>query len=154
GSWGTIWNDGWDLTDAAVICHQLGCGGAVEAFGSTQLGEGSGQIWLHGVNCCGGEAALWDCPAGSWGQHDYRHREDAGVVCSELHATLSCTTPLQQLWLLSWCPGRSLPSPDREKIRAVGGENGCSGRVEVWHRGSWGTVCDDSWDMQDAEVAC
>ncbi|NXV93205.1 C163A protein, partial [Calonectris borealis] len=42
----------------------------------------------------------------------------------------------------------------REKIRAGGGENGCSGRAEVWHRGSWGPVCDDSWDMQDAEGAC
>ncbi|NXY78055.1 C163A protein, partial [Glareola pratincola] len=52
------------------------------------------------------------------------------------------------------CPGSSLPSPDREKICAVGGENGCSCQVEVWHRGSWGMVCEDSWNMWGAEVAC
>uniref|UniRef100_A0A663EY66 SRCR domain-containing protein n=1 Tax=Aquila chrysaetos chrysaetos TaxID=223781 RepID=A0A663EY66_AQUCH len=241
GSWGTICDDGWDLLDATVICHQLGCGGAVEVVGSAQFGEGSGQIWLDGVNCSGAEDSLWDCPAGSWGQHDCGHKEDAGVICSEFMAlrlenSNNCSGRLQVFYNGTWgsvcsnsmtpktvllackelgcgdegsldtqrpsgrtsgptwldhvqcgernssfwqcpsgpwdpqscddlqdethitCNGRrpetSLPSPDREKIRAVGGEDGCSGRVEVWHRGSWGTVCDDSWDMRDAEVAC
>ncbi|XP_071465291.1 antigen WC1.1-like [Marmota flaviventris] len=41
---------------------------------------------------------------------------------------------------------------DKEKLRLRGGDSECSGRVEVWHKGAWGTVCDDSWSLAEAEV--
>ena len=36
----------------------------------------------------------------------------------------------------------------------MNGSNNGSGRVEVCRFGCWGTVCDEGWDRDDANVAC
>ena len=39
-------------------------------------------------------------------------------------------------------------------IRLVDGPTSKAGRVELWRDGQWNTVCDDGWNLNDANVAC
>ncbi|XP_043940523.1 adhesion G protein-coupled receptor E2-like isoform X2 [Protopterus annectens] len=40
------------------------------------------------------------------------------------------------------------------QVRLVNGYSNCSGHVEICNSSQWYAVCDDSWDINDAEVVC
>ena len=81
GAWGTVCDDGWDITDANVVCRQLNYSRATSAPGLAHFGEGSGPIHYDDVACNGTEARLADCSHLGIGIHNCDHIEDAGVVC-------------------------------------------------------------------------
>ncbi|KAM3858589.1 T-cell differentiation antigen CD6-like [Diretmus argenteus] len=125
GEWGTVCDDQWDLRDADVVCAQLGCGYAISVSGQGgSLPRGIGPIHLDELNCTGTEDNLWACPAVEE-SHDCGHKEDAGVVCSEMRA-----------------------------VRLSGGVDRCSGKVEIHRDGRWGTVCDSCWTKDEASMVC
>uniref|UniRef100_A0A673KPK1 SRCR domain-containing protein n=1 Tax=Sinocyclocheilus rhinocerous TaxID=307959 RepID=A0A673KPK1_9TELE len=122
--WGSVCDDQWDISDAQVVCRQLGCGAALRADGNSVFGAGEGVVWLNRVECRGNEIHLWDCPL-SLNNTDCMRKK---------LVTLSCV--------------------DHVPLRLSGGEGRCSGRLEVYHNAVWGSVCDDQWDISDAQVVC
>ncbi|NWQ75607.1 DMBT1 protein, partial [Columbina picui] len=132
--WGTVCDGDWTIKDADVVCKQLGCGSAVQALSRAFFGEGSGPTWLYRVHCHGDELTLWNCSHTGWGAFTCPHYFDIGVICS----------------------GKNffIPIAGYGGYRLANGSNTCSGRVELLHGGTWGTLCDYLWDLPAANALC
>uniref|UniRef100_A0A8C2GIF6 SRCR domain-containing protein n=1 Tax=Cyprinus carpio TaxID=7962 RepID=A0A8C2GIF6_CYPCA len=146
--WGTVCDACWDMRAASVLCRQLNCGIAVSVVGSDWFGEGSNETWADVFDCDGNETKLSECSISSWSRAECSHRRDVGVICSAYSQT--CNILVISLIFHS---DSSLALHDG-LVRLVGSGGDCAGRLEVFHSGSWGTVCDDSWDIKDAHVVC
>ncbi|XP_072169529.1 uncharacterized protein [Diadema setosum] len=131
GKWSTVCDDNWNIQDAQVVCAMLGYLWARRATSGAEFGPGTGLILLDDVNCVGDEVDILQCPHSGLGTHNCGHHEDAGVVCLNITA-----------------------ANVHEVLRLVGGNEPNEGRVELYFDGSWSTICDDDWDLFDANVVC
>lgn len=88
GTWGTVCDDGWTITNADVVCQQLGYDGATSALRRATYGDSTGPIYYDDVRCTGSEARLVNCSHSGTGIHNCQHSEDVGVECSATRSQL------------------------------------------------------------------
>ncbi len=103
---------------ANVVCRQLGFTGTGHTF-IPLFGGGTDSPVMDDVVCTGTEGDLSQCAFSGWNQDNCSAVEAAGVRCM----------------------------PGEGDIRLVDGPSGLEGRLQIYHSGAWGEVCDDVFDF-------
>jgi len=155
--WGTVCDDLWGSNDAKVACRQLGfsSNGAL-AYTNAHFGRGTGLILLDNVGCTGGESRLLDCSNAGVGVYSSNcgHDDDAGIRCNgNFLVVILYELVLLYMFIFMDILARGTECRDGS-VRLRGGVSAHLGRVEICVEGTWGTVCDTSWDSRDAAVVC
>ncbi|XP_052771746.1 deleted in malignant brain tumors 1 protein-like [Mya arenaria] len=131
-TWGTICDDMFDYKEAKVICGMLGYDRQnVAAITAAQFGAGERRqpIVLQNVQCAGTESSILECQHNIVNVHTCTHAEDVGVSCDSLFHPVA---------------------------RLVGTPYPNEGRVElsVDNGTTWGTICDNKFGNEEAQVIC
>lgn len=94
---------------------------------------------------------LANCPASSNGVNTCTHAQDAGVRCYR-----SGPTGKQSLAVACYdaCMKNFVDICQNGEVRLVGGQDELEGRVEVCYENTYGTVCENGFNMQAASVVC
>jgi len=127
GTWRSICRDGFNDAAAKVVCYMLGIGYIGRPITNT-YGYDYGPYWVNSVQCTGTESNLAKCSNNGWSVgYCGRHEEQAITA-------VTCLT--------------------NNAVELFGGTSPREGRLEIYHNGSWGTVCDDGFTNAAARVVC
>ncbi|XP_067321164.1 scavenger receptor cysteine-rich type 1 protein M130-like [Anolis sagrei] len=148
---------------AGVVCSDLRlrndsspCSGRVEVFHNDTWGTICDAGWdLQDAQVVCRQLGCGNASKALGGAH---YGQGSGPIWLE---SINCTGEeefLRECQKGSWgehsCSHSQDASVKCSETRLVNGPNRCSGRVEVFRNGTWGTVCDDGWDLRDAQVVC
>uniref|UniRef100_A0A673CAM3 Lysyl oxidase homolog n=1 Tax=Sphaeramia orbicularis TaxID=375764 RepID=A0A673CAM3_9TELE len=152
GEWGTICDDDFTITNAHVLCRQLGFVSATGWTHSAKYGKGQGKIWLDNVLCSGGEKSIEFCRSRGWGNSDCTHDEDAGIVCKDerIPGFLDSNVidahvdenKVEEVRL------RPVVATAKKKLPIT------EGVVEVKYKDGWAQICDVGWTIKNTRVIC
>ncbi|CAI8040121.1 Fibrillin-1, partial [Geodia barretti] len=145
--YGTVCDDWWDPLDATVVCTQLGFS-ATGSLPVVRSGLGSPpnrSIFLDNVVCTGGEANLTECGYTTITNCD--RSEEAGVRCEA-----TCLEGDVRIGVYNFT--NFFINIDQYDDYYFIKDEIARGRVEVCTGGSFGTVCGEDWENEDASVVC
>uniref|UniRef100_A0A8C4I5B3 Lysyl oxidase homolog n=1 Tax=Dicentrarchus labrax TaxID=13489 RepID=A0A8C4I5B3_DICLA len=148
GEWGTICDDDFSISNANVLCRQLGFVSATGWTHSAKYGKGQGKIWLDNVLCNGGEKSIDSCKSRGWGNSDCTHDEDAGVVCKDERIPGFVDSNVQMLNSTIEVRLRPVVAMAKKRLPIT------EGVVEVKHKDGWAQICDLGWTIKNTRVVC
>ncbi|CAG2242006.1 unnamed protein product [Mytilus edulis] len=148
-TWGTVCDDSFDDIDAKVACRQLGYETGC-SLGADDVEDGTGKTWLDNLECTGTENRLAECKHAGWGVENCQHSEDVGIECGNEEFLVAYTASCIDLGSENYhkLAIEMFFMSSKGDIRLI------SRRLEIFHNGTWGTICDDYFDDIDAQVAC
>ena len=121
------------------------------ARGAAYFGSSSyGLVNIGSVQCSGSETRLRYCSLSQTPGSACNHSRDAGVTCVGKRL-VQIMVRLGIIIIDDFLTDIVCPPGD---IRLVGGSVADEGRVELCLNNAWGTICDDGFDVNDANVIC